>query len=222
MRRAVEGLCSPIPLIETMPSVYRGDFFTEQLCASFDEVLAPVFATLDCLTAYFDPRTAPADMLGWLAGWIGLTVDETTDADRKRESIITGIALLPWSGTPRSVREAVIAAFGCATEVVESGAATWSTTPDSRPGGSAAAGLVVRVFIEAGDVAEAAAAIDHRSLDALVDAVKPAHVPHRIEIVTRDAQARPDGRGPAGPPGGDGDGHTRRLPSLGPSQREDI
>jgi phage tail-like protein len=179
MRAGLQGLASPRPIIDTMPSVYRGDFFAERLCASFDDVLAPIFATLDCLTAYLDPRTAPDDMLEWLAGWIGLTVGGHDNPARKREQIITGAALLPWRGTARSVRAAVVAAFDREAEVIESGAATWSTTPDSRPGGQPVPGLVVRVTVDSEND------IDARSLDALVDSVKPAHIPHRVEIVIR-------------------------------------
>ena len=59
MRFGVEGLCSPRPFMDTMPSVYRGDPLAQQLCAAFDDVLAPIFATLDCFPAYLDPKTRP-------------------------------------------------------------------------------------------------------------------------------------------------------------------
>ena len=178
MRGAAAGLASPWPLIDTMPLVYRTDPLAEQLCATFDDVLAPIFAALDCFAAYLDPRTAPADMLDWLAGWIGLAVNPYEPA-HKRELITAGATLSAWRGTPRSIHDAVAVAFGRETEVIESGSATWSTTPDSRPAGQPTPGLIVRVTVDAGDD------IDARSLDALVDAVKPAHVPHRVEVVTR-------------------------------------
>jgi hypothetical protein len=55
-------------LIDTMPSVC-GDPLAQQLGAAFDDVLAPIFGTLDCLPAYLiEPLR---DMLDWLAGWIG-------------------------------------------------------------------------------------------------------------------------------------------------------
>ena len=183
MRRGVEGLCSPRPLIDTMPSAYRSDPLAEQLCASFDDVLAPIFATLDCLTAYLDPQTAPADMLDWLSGWIGLTVSAHEEPARKRELIIKGAALLPWRGTARSVHEAVEAAFNRETEVIDSTSATWS--PRSVPGGQPVPSLIVRVTVDEEDD------IDERSLDALVESVKPAHVPHRVELVIRAAHHAP-------------------------------
>lgn len=185
----MEGLCSPRPFMDTMPLVYRGDPLAEQLCASFDDALAPIFATLDCLPAYLDPKTAPADMLDWLAGWIGLTVSAHEDPTRKRELITAGAALLPWRGTVRSVHEAVVAAFNRETEVIESGSATWSTTPNSKPAGHPVPSLIVRVTVDSADD------IDQRSLDALVDSVKPAHIPHRVEVVVRTTHAPTVGDG---------------------------
>jgi len=212
MRGAVNGLCSPRPLMDTMPLVYRGDFLAEQLCTSFDDVLAPIFATLDCLPAYLDPKTAPADMLDWLAGWIGLTVSGHAETARKRELIIAGASLLPWRGTIRSVREAVVAAFNRETEVIESGSATWSITPDSRPGGQPVPSLIVRVTVDNDDD------IDQRSLDAVVDSVKPAHIPHRVEVVIRATPAATVG-------GGDGEtptSHVDRGDGTSPSAGGDV
>ena len=203
MRFGVEGLCSPRPFMDTMPLVYRGDPLSEQLCDAFDDVLAPIFATLDCFTAYLDPKTAPADMLDWLAGWIGLTVSGHQEPARKRELITAGAELLPWRGTVRSVHEAVVAAFNRETEVIESGSATWSTTPNSEPGGQPVPTLIVRVTVDSADN------IDQRSLDALVDSVKPAHIPHRVELVIRGPQPSGDGAHAAGDdaqPSGDGAG----------------
>jgi phage tail-like protein len=191
MRGEVAGLCSPHPLGDTLPSVYRGDFLAEQLCGAFDDVLAPIFATLDCLPAYLDPHTAPADMLDWLAGWIGLAVNIHEEPARKRELITAGASLLPWRGTVRSVYEAVVAAFNLPTEVIESGAATWSTQPDSEPGGQPVPTLIVRVTVETPDD------IDRRSLDAIVDSVKPAHMPHRVEVITRSTPPPPGAAPPA-------------------------
>ena len=202
MRNRPDGVCSPLPLIDTMPSVYRGDPLAQQLGAAFDDVLAPIFGTLDCLPAYLDPKTAPEDMLDWLAGWIGLTIGGHETATRKRELITAGASILPWRGTVRSVHEAVVAAFNRETEVIEAGAATCSTEPDSEPGGQPVPTLVVRVFTDDADD------IDRRSLDAVVEAAKPAHIPHRVEVITRPAQPSGDGtHAPVtGPPQPSGDG----------------
>jgi hypothetical protein len=92
------------------------------------------------------------------------------------------------------VSDAVVAAFNLPTEVIESGAATWSTQPNSEPGGEPVPTLIVRVTVEAPDD------IDRRSLDAIVDSVKPAHMPHRVEVITRTTAASPAAAVAAAPP----------------------
>ena len=170
-------VATPHPLGSTLPALYLGDDFAQQLCAAFDDVLAPIFAILDCFPAYLDAGTAPVDMLDWLAGWIGLTLDDQGGATRKRTSIAIGAAVLPERGTARSIREAVRAAFNVETEIVESGATSWSTNPDSAPPGEEVPDLLVLVVTDEPD------GIDRRRLDEVVRSAKPAHVPHRIEIV---------------------------------------
>ena len=46
------------------------------LTTGLDQVLAPVFSTLDGLEAYVDPGTAPSDFLDWLASWVGIELDQ--------------------------------------------------------------------------------------------------------------------------------------------------
>lgn len=177
MSTSSAGLLSPHPIGNTLPALYLSDDFAQQLCAGLDDVLAPIFANLDCFPAYLDAGTAPEDMLDWLAGWIGLTLGNQGGAARKRASIAIGAAVLPERGTARSIREAVRAAFDVETEIVESGATSWSTTPDSAPPGEEVPDLLVLVVADEPD------ALDRRRLDEVVRSAKPAHVPHRIEIV---------------------------------------
>jgi phage tail-like protein len=172
-------LSSPQPLVETMPAVYRGDPMTRLLCDAFDEQLAPVFATLDGFIAYLDAGTTPEDMLDWLAAWIGLTFDGHIDALRKRELIVASAAMLPWRGTVKSIRAAVNSVFNQEVEIIESGGATASSEPDAALEGDGAPMLVVRLITDAPN------GVDVRRLDAIVASVKPAHLPHRVEVVTR-------------------------------------
>jgi phage tail-like protein len=172
----VPGLASPYPLGETLPSLYREDNFAQQLCGGLDEVLAPVIATLDSLPAYLDPATAPEDMLGWLAGWMGITLDGHQSAERQREFVQVGVELLQWRGTVRGIRAAVAALFDATPEIIESGGAATSTKPGSALPGSDRPDLLVRLAVTDPE------AFDVRRLDALVELVKPAHLPHRVEV----------------------------------------
>jgi phage tail-like protein len=172
----VPGLPTPHPIGEGLPGIYLEDDFVQRLCSAVDEVLAPVFCTLESLPSYLDPDHAPLDMLAWLAGWIGLTVHDGQPPELRRRLVRAGARLMPWRGTARGVRDAVAVVYGATPEVEESGAAQWASAPGEPLPGGAPARLIVRLSVtDPGDV-------DMLRLDALVAAVKPAHVPHRVEV----------------------------------------
>ena len=83
MRGMVAGLASPHPLGAALPALYQEDAFAQRLTASLDEVLSPIFASLDGLASYLDPALAPDDFLDWLAGWVGVSLDETWPIERR-------------------------------------------------------------------------------------------------------------------------------------------
>jgi phage tail-like protein len=177
MRGLVPGLATPRPLGASLPGLYQDDRFVQQMCAGLDDVLAPVLATLDSLDAYLDPATAPEDMLPWLATWVGLTLDPMQATQRQRALVRAGAQLHRWRGTVRGISDAVEVLFGAAPTVVENGGARWSAASDSSLPGEGRADLLVSLAVpEPGTV-------DVQRLDAVVAAVKPAHVPHRVEVI---------------------------------------
>jgi hypothetical protein len=65
---------------------------------------------------------------------------------------------------------------GAEAELVDSGGTSWSATAGADPPGGAPPLLIVRV--------RAAADLDLDRLDKIVATAKPAHIPHRIEVVS--------------------------------------
>jgi len=176
MRGLVPGLATPYPLAEILPSLLREDPFAQSICGGLDEVLAPVISTLDSLPAYLDPATVPEDMLGWLAGWMGLALDDHQTAELQRKWVKIGVDLLQRRGTVGGMESAVAALFGTSPEIIESGGASWSASAGSELPGSAEPDLLVRLQVDD------PATFDLRRLDALIGMIKPAHVPHRVEV----------------------------------------
>lgn len=170
------GLATPYPLIDILPSLLREDAFAQSICAGLDEVLAPVISTLDSLPAYLDPATVPDDMLGWLAGWMGIALDDHQTAEHQRKWVKLGVELLQRRGTAGGIEAAVTALFGVAPEIVESGGASWSVEAGSELPGAAEPQLLVRLQVDN------PATFDLRRLDALISMIKPVHVPHRVEV----------------------------------------
>lgn len=181
MRGMVRGLPSAVPLAPQLPAVLQEDAFLRRFLMAFDDALAPVFTTLDGLPSYFDPRLAPEDFLDWLADWVGVRLDETWPASQRRAVVANAAAIHRRRGTVAGVADAVRLAVGGVLDVRvdDSGGATWSSTPGGRLPGNAAALLHVRVY------ASAVEDVNVRRLEGIVNAVKPAHVPHTLEVVPR-------------------------------------
>ncbi|HEY7042971.1 MAG TPA: phage tail protein [Nocardioidaceae bacterium] len=194
MRGAIDGLVSPHPIGETLPSMYQGDPFTRDVCDALDDVLAPTLCTLDNLAAYLDLSTAPEDLLPWLAGWIGMSLDRGQQPERQRELLRAAGRLQGWQGTARGIELAIEAVLGMRTEVLESGGAIWSLDPNDPVPGEPVPSIVVRVFVgdehqHAPDVGQQ---VDEGRLNAVIEAIKPVHVRHRLQVVTTTQPDQPD------------------------------
>ena len=176
MRGTVPGLLSPLPLADTLPGLLRADRFAESLCASFDEVLAPVLLSLDGFQAYLDLGLAPEDMVEWLAQWLGVTVDPNAALVQQRALLQSAGELHARRGTQRGLQQAVEAEFGVPVEVVETGASSWSAHPGGELPGEPVPAVVVVARPRPGQD------VDLERLDAVVSAIKPAHVQHRVEV----------------------------------------
>jgi phage tail-like protein len=179
MRGMVQGLTSAVPLAAGLPAALQEDAFLQRFLMAFDDALAPVFTTLDGLDSYLDPRLAPEDFLDWLAEWVGVRLDDSWSTARRRDVVAHAATIHRRRGTVPGVADAVRLAVGgvLEVEVEDSGGAAWSSTSGAELPGRAAAMLHIRVF------AAAREDVNLRRLEGIINAVKPAHVPHTLEIV---------------------------------------
>lgn len=194
MRLGVDGLGTRVPIVEQLPAIYQEDQFTRAFTGGLDDVLAPVLATLDCLDVYVDPLICPPDFLEWLAGWMGLTLEEDWPIERRRKLVAEAIPLYRHRGTIEGLRAELEIYTGGTVDVIETGGTLWSQTPNSALPGASSPRLVVQVAVDD------PGAVNRVGLEAIVAAAKPAHVPHAVEVI-----ARPRGRtlAPPSPVGGD-------------------
>ena len=177
MRGTPPGLASPHPIGEQLPGLYRDDAFTQRFTAAFDEVLAGVIQVLDCFPAYLDPALAPEDFLEWIGSWVGAAPDETWPLERRRAFVASATELFRVRGTAAGLAAHVAVFTGGEVEISEPGAAGWSRDAGAAAPAGASPDLLIRVRVQDPRGVPAA------RLEALVAASKPAHVPHRIEIV---------------------------------------
>ncbi len=183
MRGLVAGLLNPHPLGESLPALYHEDSFTQRLTGALDEVMAPVYASLDGLGAYLDPALAPDDFLDWLASWVGVALDETWPIERRRQLVADAAGLYRSRGTVAGLAAQVTVYTGGEVTVEDNGGAAWSKQAGGAIPGKAAPLLRVRVSVDQPD------SISLARLEAVVATAKPAHVPHTIEVVGRSGRA---------------------------------
>ena len=176
-RGLVNGLASPRPLIGTLPGLYQEDLLAYGLTCAFDDSFAPILSTIDNFDAYLDPALTPEDFLDWLAGWVGVLLDETWPIERRRALVAVAAQLYRSRGTAAGLAIQVRLFTAGEVEIVESGGAAWSSTPGASPPGSGDFSLLVRVK------PPSKGSLDRDRLDRLVASAKPAHVAHSLEIV---------------------------------------
>jgi len=176
-RQHVPGMATPAPMGPTLPGLYQDDDFTQRFMSAFDEVLAPVMSTIDNFHAYLDPALTPDDFLDWLAGWVGVLLDETWPVERRRAFIAIATQLYRTRGTVAGLEAQVRLFTAGEVQIVDSGGSAWSPTADAEAPGSADYSVTVKVK------PPAKGKIDQARLNALVAAAKPAHVKHAVEVV---------------------------------------
>jgi len=177
-RALVPGLPTPHALGAHLPAVYQEDPFAQALTAGLDDVLSPIFASLDNLDSYIDPDLGPGDFLAWLAGWVGTELDEAWPEQRRRALVRRAVEIYRVRGTVGGLRAHLELITGGRVEIVESGGVAWSAQSGADLPGQAEPRMTIRIYVD--DVA----GIDTRALDRLVSASKPAHVIHALEIAT--------------------------------------
>ncbi len=221
-RGLIEGLPTPRPIGAELPSVFQDDDFCQRMMSAFDEVLAPLFSTLDCLGSYLDPSLAPPDFVDWLASWVGIDIDETWSLERRRRLIQDAAILYRVRGTAAGLAAHVRLYAGVTPEIEDGGGCAWSQTADSPMPGSPQPHLTVRIGVDE------QADVRRNTINRIVAASRPAHVPFTLELVVGGASVaapedtaalQADARAPGAVdlPGSE---HIELAPQAPPSQEE--
>ncbi|MEU5897052.1 MULTISPECIES: phage tail protein [Streptomyces] len=164
------------PIGDQLPAVFADDDFILRFVSGLDVVLAPVFAVLDSLEAYFTPALTPADFLDWLTDWVGTELDGTEPLATRRQAVASAVDLHRVRGTRRGLSAAVELAFGVRPEISESGGAAWSARPLGAFPGTPRPALHVTLRVHD------PASVDTHRLRAVVAAARPAHLPFTAEV----------------------------------------
>ncbi len=176
-RKALDGIDARYSLHEGLPATYREDDFTDRFVRSFDDVVAPLHASVDDLDAYFDPQIAPMDFLAWLGGWLGIEVNHRWPAKRRRDFVAKAVEAYRLRGTLDGIAMAVELYTGLHPSVSDNGGVSASPEPLGEIPGSA--GKLVTVTLRRSDNVQ----IDAELVDRIVGETKPVGVGHRVQII---------------------------------------
>lgn len=153
-----------------LPGIYQNDPFVGRFLLIFEAILDPLDRQVANLHHYFDAEIAPADLLPWIGGWLGLVMDERWPEKRRRELIASAASLYSWRGTARGLAEMLKLYTGIEPEIEQP-----SATDVSRDTGLAYT-FTVRMTIPRG------ADVDASMIRAIIDQEKPAFAMANVEL----------------------------------------
>ena len=183
-----------------LPALYERDELMARFLMLFESFWGPIEQRVEHMHLYFDPRMAPAEVLPWLASWLGLVLDEHWSEAQRRQLIASAASLYRKRGTPQGLIE-YLSILGEEARIVEHRANNLVLGTEVKLGQSIALGTenVPHTFtvILRGSASSAAddAQIDlefdarMRRIKAVIEAEKPAHTGYTVRF-----EADPDAR----------------------------
>lgn len=104
----------PSRYLYELPPIYQeADGFLGRYLKLFEAVWEPFEHRQDQIAMYFDPRTCPPALLGWLASWLGVAADpQLLEGPRGRRFVAEALDLYRWRGTRYGLTRAIEIALG--------------------------------------------------------------------------------------------------------------
>ncbi len=104
---------------QDLPVIFQESDFMNRFMKIFETVWEPLEWRTDAIEFYFDPRTAPAELLEWLGGWLSIQVYSRMPERRKRELVAEAMTLYHWRGTKYGLERMIEICTGLTPEMTE-------------------------------------------------------------------------------------------------------
>lgn len=101
-----------------LPILFQDNDFLGRFLLIFESLWEPLEQRQDRIEMYFDPRTMPASMLPWLAGWLDMRVSQYWPEERIRHLIGEATELYRWRGTSYGLIRMIEICAGATAEIV--------------------------------------------------------------------------------------------------------
>jgi phage tail-like protein len=156
-----------------LPAIYREGDFGMRFVGALETLLDPVVGALDNLPSHFDSDLADRPMLGLLAAWLGVELDESWPLDRQRELVKRASELARRRGTRSGLEEALRIAFpDLPLRVEDDGGVVHAQSPADLPPAPPPRFIVYcDVPLE-----------EPAGLARMIELMKPVHVQYRLRI----------------------------------------
>ncbi len=153
---------APSRYLQHLPAIFQENEFLGRMLLIFEALWEPLEQRQDHIALYYDPRTAPAGYLSWLASWLHLDLNPHWPEERRRLLLSEAMELYRWRGT----------AYGLTRMIEVCTGLTPSITDD------AAQPFTFRIAVRLPPGSD----VRPEFIEELVRTHKPAHVGYSLEI----------------------------------------
>ncbi len=174
--------------LKYLPAIYtEQDELMGRFLMLFESFWSPIEQQIDLLPYFFDPKTAPRELLPWLATWVDLTLNEQWPEEKRRRLIGQMISLYRRRGTKYGLQDYLELYTGRKPDILEMRGTNFSLGLGARLGPSTALGrsneahtFIVRLKLP--PLADRAETERRRMIEAIIESEKPAHTKYRLNI----------------------------------------
>lgn len=157
--------------LDQLPSILAEDDRFARLVQVFEDIGTPLYDASAAFPTLFDPRLAPSDVARWLGGWLGLPVDQSLPAERRRRFTTAAAEHFATRGSRMALEALLAAVTGGEATISEPGSVRREGVRDGERG----LGVVDIVLATRGGV-------PRDRLEMLVRAELPAWLPYNITV----------------------------------------